>query len=475
MHRNRHLILIALFALANCRLTATSANTPLLPHFSTAAAARAWAEEQERSGNYALASDGYAKEAAMRRALGDEQAAEVEERRAGRLATDIKLSIPVEDAAPQVNLAKLEPAQGCLIGVRDEEGQNAESFVNRLGRPISITYDYLAYGDPFPMNWARDQARAHRAIQIAWEPSDIGAVMDDQYLEDFAVDAGRCGTGVFIRFGGEMNGNWTPWGRDAAEYIKAFRTVHDVMDRFAQNVAMVWAPNQVPLANIDRFYPGDSYVDWVGVSAYTVRFYDDNLSQPASQDSPATMIEPFYRKYSSRKPICLVECGVSRRSKVENADADGFAGARITDLMNAIRVRFPRLKMICFFDRNNLTGAVPNRRLNDYSLPEGSKALAALVQAAGDPYFIRNFSDADSAPFTYVPVAAAFPPGYSGPVLASIITYDMHPTLTLKQGGKVQTIYRPYLGHIAKEAGPTTFTVLDSHGKFAGALTVASP
>ena len=185
-----------------------------------------------------------------------------------------------------------------------------------------------------------------------------------------------------------MNGAWTPWGRDPAAYRRAFRLVHDVMARRAPNVAMVWAPNAVPLENLDRYFPGDDVVDWVGISLYLVRFYDDNLRRPAWQDHPLTFIEPFYRKYAARHPLCLVEWGVTRRSRVEGIDADPFAAARIEDLFSALKVRFPRLKMACAFDRNNLTGARAGRRLNDYSLPAGSLALDAYRQATSDPYFL---------------------------------------------------------------------------------------
>jgi hypothetical protein len=277
---------------------------------------------------------------------------------------------------------------------------------------------------------------------------------------------------VFIRFGGEMNGAWTPWGRNPQAYIAAFRLVHDVMARAAQNAAMVWAPNQVPLANLDRYYPGDAYVDWVGVSLYTVRYYDDNLSRPAFNDSPATMIEPFYRKYAARKPICLVECGVTRRSRVENADADQYAAARMSDLMNAVRVRFPRLKMMCFFDRDNLTGAIPGRRLNDYSLPDGSLVLSALKAAAADPYFLAEFAPAAAAPIAYQQISSSLPRGYSGPLMASIVTYDLYPSLRLTQRGKSVTIHRPYIFNLAAKSGPLTVSVVDSHDRVCLAKTV---
>jgi hypothetical protein len=465
-------ILLCAMTLITAPAMSNASAPDTVPNFPTAAAARAWSESEEHAGNFALASSGYYREAAIRRELGDEQAAEVEELRASRLATSVQFAVSVPTGPRLTHYAKLEPRQGCYIGVRDEGDGNADSFVDRLGRPISIAYNYLSYGAPFPTNWATRQAAQQRAIQIAWEPANIYAVTDDRYLEDFARDVSRCGTGVFIRFGGEMNGFWATWGRDPAAYVAAFRTVHDVMARIAPNAAMVWAPNQIPVANLDEYYPGDRYVDWVGISLYTVRYYDDDLSRPAYNDSPVSMIEPFYRKFAARKPLCIAECGISRRSHIENADADEYAASRLTDLMNALRVRFPRLKMICFFDQNNLTRAAPNRRLNDYSLPDGSLVLSALRQATGDPYFISQYTDGISSSDAYQLVSNTLPADYIGSLIASIVTYDLHPRLQLKQGNQTQFLDRPYIGEVASGHGLITATVNDSHGKIAAKVAI---
>jgi hypothetical protein len=174
------------------------------------------------------------------------------------------------------------------------------------------------------------------------------------------------------------------------------------------------------VSNVDAYYPGDDAVDWVGISLYLVRFYDDDLRRPAWQDNPIGFIAPFYQKYAARKPFCLVECGVSRRSRVEGVDADAFAATRIEDLLDAARVRFPRLKMLCWFDRNNLTGAIPDRRLNDYSNPPGSLALQTMQNAAADPYFLG--SPTDHPTVGYQRLSTSLPPHYTGILLGSLST-----------------------------------------------------
>ena len=356
----------------------------------------------------------------------------------------------------------------------DYVGRNdADEFGRRIGRPLAVCFDYSPYGAPFPREWARRQARAGRAIQIAWEPNDIHAVRDDEYLNRWARDAADCGTPVFLRFGGEMNGNWTPWGRDPAAYRRAFRLVHTVINRYATSVALVWAPGAVPTYNLDLYYPGDDVVDWVGISLYLVRYYDDNLNRPAWQDGPASFIAPFYAKYAARKPLCLTECGISRRSRVEGRSADDYAAARTFDLLDTIKIRFPRLKMFCWFTRNNLELAQQGRRLNDYSLPEGSGALAAFRAAAGDPYFLSRFGVVP--PYRYQVVGSRLPSGYRGSLSAAVSTYSLHPTLEVARGGVVRQTRHPFSLFVPPGHGPLTVRVRDERGHIAKSVTVAAP
>ena len=296
---------------------------------------------------------------------------------------------------------------------------------------------------------------------------------DDDYLEQWADDAAQAGIPIFLRFGGEMNGAWTPWGRDPAAYRRAFRLVHDVMARRAPNVAMVWAPNAVPLDNLDRYFPGDDVVDWVGISLYVVRFYDDNLRRPAWQDHPLTFIEPFYRKYAARHPLCLVEWGVTRRSRAEGIDADPFAAARIEDLFSALKVRFPRLKMACAFDRDNLAVAREGRRLNDYSLPVRQPGPGRLPP--GDVRLVLPHRHRAGRAPPLTPTSAsvtACPPHYTGPVAVSLSTYALDDTLALTRPGFAHLQPRPYGFQTPPGRGPLTVQVRDPNGRVARTATL---
>ncbi|MDG4829539.1 glycosyl hydrolase [Solwaraspora sp. WMMD1047] len=114
---------------------------------------------------------------------------------------------------------------------------------------------------------------------------------------------------ILIRFGHEMNGHWYPWGtrngNSKGEYVRAWR---HVVDRFRQagatNALWVWSPNIIRGADsrtIKEFWPGEQYVDIVGVTGYGVR-----------EKSPEVTYRPTLRLVYALtdKPILLTEVGV---------------------------------------------------------------------------------------------------------------------------------------------------------------------
>ena len=74
-----------------------------------------------------------------------------------------------------------------------------------------------------------------------------------------------------------MNGHWYPWaiesnGNKPGDYVKAWRHVHDIFtSEGANNVAWVWSPNVnrfLKGVSLRSLYPGDNYVDIVGMVGF---------------------------------------------------------------------------------------------------------------------------------------------------------------------------------------------------------------
>lgn len=144
----------------------------------------------------------------------------------------------------------------------------------------------------FPAAEAAHIAESGSAVQITWEPWDpaagatqpryaleqIASGGHDAYIVRWATQVEQYGAPVELRFAHEMNGHWYPWstgGRvpqnTARSYKKAWRHVHGLfVEQGVDNVSWVWSPNvsYEHSRRLDRLYPGDAFVDVVGVDGY---------------------------------------------------------------------------------------------------------------------------------------------------------------------------------------------------------------
>jgi hypothetical protein len=224
--------------------------------------------------------------------------------------------------------------------------------------------------------------------------ADIANGSLDPYLRTYAHQVAALGLPLAIRLDHEMNGDWYPWsvyakvndrdGRTGAEWYQLmWQHVHDIFTRAgATNVLWVWSPNIITWARSDfrNFYPGDDYVDWIGLSGY----YRRTVTTPDFD----TTYGPTLRKLRSPtlfphapKPILLSEIGATENggNKViwinnlfaafrspENADLLGFA----------------------WFHNTVTSGSGdPSAITNDWRITSSRAATAAFAEGIVDPSF----------------------------------------------------------------------------------------
>jgi hypothetical protein len=123
-------------------------------------------------------------------------------------------------------------------------------------------------------------------------PQDIIDGVCDTYIQIFRDDLKAHPDQRFLlRFGHEMNiydSKWWPghWAPDASLYVDAYQHIYDLImvePGAPTNVEWVWSPNYAsnpPDAwnAIPNYYPGDPYVDWIGLSGYN--WYTDGAPDP---------------------------------------------------------------------------------------------------------------------------------------------------------------------------------------------------
>jgi hypothetical protein len=132
---------------------------------------------------------------------------------------------------------------------------------------------------------------------------------------------------TLVRPGWEFNGNWYAWsaaGRPA-QYVGCFRHIVTTMRRVTgQHFTFDWNVNVNSTASFNptSAYPGDAYVDYVGVDTYDTYWTGYNSPQPtATQQASAWNYLSrggyglnFWSAFAQahRKQLALPEWGVSR-------------------------------------------------------------------------------------------------------------------------------------------------------------------
>ena len=343
--------------------------------------------------------------------------------------------------------AKFEPAQGCYIGAFIERDSNVQgnipAFEDLTKKKHASYFTYVGYGRPFPSEWFDKVARNGAAPHIAFEPNDgLQEVNDDSYLRAWARDAARTKRPIFLRWASEMNGLWAQkrYGGGASDYAalykEKFALVSRVMKQEAPNVAMVWTPFAEPARLIPDFYPGDEWVDWVGVNIYSVYVHNGDINQPSLDEDPVAFLRNVHDLYAQRKPIHISEYAATIFCKGTNSETVEWAIEKTKRFYGALRDEFPRVKSVNWFCLDTVQAGLAN---NNYSLLADGRMLATYRQLVADPHFLsRVYYDPNE---WSAPIKAGTTLGNNGLILHGPDSDDILAT----NGAIAATITEPFL------------------------------
>lgn len=151
-----------------------------------------------------------------------------------------------------------------------------------VGKSMNMQAIFVGGADAFPSAYGPSVRDKGKTLVIFWEPTGVSldaiiAGSLDGSVRQFAAGAAVYGGPVIFAPFHEMNGDWVTWGgtvgsNTPAKLVSAWRRVHGLFAG-VPNVTFAWVVNshsvpETAINAIPNYYPGDAYVDYVGIDGF---------------------------------------------------------------------------------------------------------------------------------------------------------------------------------------------------------------
>jgi hypothetical protein len=301
------------------------------------------------------------------------------------------------------------------------------AYGRQVGRQPAIVISYKNWSiPPFYEPELESVWRRGAISMVTWEPQtakgkgiplrEIVAGRYDRYIRLSAEAAAEWGKPILLRFAQEMNGGWYPWGlgvegNTARDFRAAWHHIFWIFrNHGASNVRWVWSPNEDaggshPLA---VFYPGDEFVDWVGIDGFC---WGGSIGWPSFTSIFGSTYDRIVKL--TRKPIVIAETAAGEEG--------GDKAAWIASTLEEEAPRFPRVRALAWFNDEDPRA--------DFRVDSSPESLRAFRTAIASPRYAGTRATLLATPAVLPSAAVAPPPpsgGYGAPSFFQELRIKLH-------------------------------------------------
>jgi beta-mannanase len=267
--------------------------------------------------------------------------------------------------------------------------QNHYPSVERINKVISEGY--------IPMITLEDH---FVNIQPGMKQPNLYSIVEghfDAFFAEWAKEIKQVNGTVLLRILHEFNGDWYPWctinnDKNPAILINAYRHIFNVIKRNGvDNVKFIWCPNSMSVPQeswnyIMDAYPGDEYVDYVGLDVYNGAGRIQSLWRSFRKEG----IENYFilTELLPDKPLLICETASRERSSSEAGVRQGKADW-IKQMSEALSSDMSSVRLLTWFNEKETfkvnssresKNAFINYLIKNEFFKPGHKALFYLKQ-----------------------------------------------------------------------------------------------
>lgn len=180
----------------------------------------------------------------------------------------------------------------------------------------------------------------------------------DAFFIEWAKHIKKVNGIVLVRILHEFNGNWYPWcllknDRDPKLFVKAFRHMHDLfVKENVTNVRFIWCPNSMSVPQeswnyIMDAYPGDEYVDLLGMDIYNGADQDAVLWRSFRKEG----IENYFLFSQQVKNKEIIVCEAASRERKHGEGSNAQTKEQwIFQMAGALKTDMSRVRLLGWFN-----------------------------------------------------------------------------------------------------------------------------
>lgn len=180
----------------------------------------------------------------------------------------------------------------------------------------------------------------------------------DSFFKEWANEIKQVNGIILLRILHEFNGDWYPWciaknDNNPLLLIKAFQHIHTLFrEQQVTNVKFIWCPNSTSFPQekwnfIMDAYPGDSYVDYIGLDIYNGAGH----VMPVWRSFRKEGIENYFiiTQQLPHKPLFICEAASRERQKKEPLSSQNKA-EWIQQMSEALKTDMSKIRLLTWFN-----------------------------------------------------------------------------------------------------------------------------